>query len=102
MKKKVNIIKCPKCGAEYLPPEIFIPNAFFGKLDEVERYADYTIKRYYGKPMDTTEHYRCDQCDTPLKITTKLQFNVEEDAKYNFNEDYVSSLRNKSLFLKED
>ena len=31
------VIKCPQCGAEYLPGEIYMPGSLIGQPDEVVR-----------------------------------------------------------------
>ena len=101
--KKVVYIKCPKCGREYLPSEIFIPEYFFGKPTTIERDANTgKIVNFYGKDMDLTERYICDKCNTPFKILAKVQFTCTEDFKYNFNEDYTTNLKPQSLFLSEE
>lgn len=31
------VIKCPSCGCEYLPGEIYLPNVLIGQPKDVER-----------------------------------------------------------------
>ena len=36
-RKKDIVITCPHCGREYLPAEIYVPDAFFGKPSDIEK-----------------------------------------------------------------
>ena len=101
--KKHLFIKCPRCGREYHAAEIYIPNAFFGKPSIIERDATTgRIDNFYGDDMDLVEHYICDKCNTPFKVTAKLQFNVVEEDKINFNKDYKTKFRTQGIFLSEE
>ena len=101
--KRIDIISCPYCNAQYTAGEIYIPKYFLGVPKDIERES--TTKRIlndFGTPMNTRERYVCDYCNTPFKINAFIKFNVEEDTKYNFNKDYTTSLSKNQLFLKED
>ena len=37
---KRTVITCPRCGAEYLAQEIYLPTAFFGKANYIEKSED--------------------------------------------------------------
>lgn len=101
--KKFLRIKCPNCGREYLPAEIYIPNAFFGRPNNIERDSfSGAIRDFYGKDMDLVEHYICDNCNTPFKVSAKVQFVTTEEDKYNFDKDYSINLKKQSLFLSEE
>lgn len=102
MKRKAELIKCPVCGAEYLPAEIYLPNHFLGRPEDIERNNAHRVLNFYGESMNTVEHYCCDQCHSPFKVTARVQFITEEELDINFNEDYTTTLKSKSLFLKED
>jgi len=99
---KLDIIKCPTCGAEYLPVEIFIPNAFFGKPVHIERDEDGKIIDVVGNGMCTTEQFICEHCNVPFRISAKVQYNTKAETKFDFNSDYETSLKSESLFLQED
>lgn len=92
MKRKLIVIKCPKCGTEYVPSEIFIPNSFFGSPDIIKRDVDGSIVDISGSSMDTDEVYCCDRCNTSFKVTTKISFETEVDVKTDFSSDYQSPL----------
>jgi DNA-directed RNA polymerase subunit RPC12/RpoP len=94
--KKTSIIKCPHCGAQYLPAEIFIPGSFLGYPDDIVKdslgkilYEDYKV----GQEPDMTEHYICDYCDKPFVIEATLTFKtMEEEPEKDFSTQYVSLL----------
>ena len=53
MKEKENkvkhIIKCPYCGAEYLPEEIYYPDSFFGKPRDIVKNSKGEIEYVYDR-----------------------------------------------------
>lgn len=102
-KNRKDIIRCPKCGAEYLAGEIYLPEEFLGIPDDIEREATtHKIITDFGKPMNLNERYICDYCDTPFTVKAHVTFSVDVDDAYNFNEPYTTTVRKTSLFLKED
>lgn len=102
IKDKINVITCPKCGREYLPEEIFVPRGFFGNPSDIERDNAGKIVDFYGDSLDTKEFYKCDNCDTALKITAKVSFKAEVSTKGTFNEYYTTPLFDPKLTLCED
>lgn len=101
-RKRANIITCPHCGREYLPVEIFIPNNFFGKPEDIDRTEDGRIEDYNGSAMDLTETYTCDNCGTEFNVETTLKFKVQENIKPVFEEVYSSPLFKSKISLFED
>ena len=99
---KLITIKCPTCGAEYLPAEIYLPDAFFGRPSHIEKDADNKITHVIGSKMNLFEQYTCDHCNVPFKVTAKLQFNTKAETKVDFDTDYTTSLKKETLFLSED
>lgn len=51
--------------------------------------------------MNLEEHYTCDNCNTQFAVRAKIAFTTVEDPKFNFNTEYVTSLKKPSLFLDE-
>ena len=100
-KKKDTVIVCPHCGREYLPAEIFVPNAFFGHPVDIDRISG-KIETYEGRSMDTKEEYRCDNCDAVFTVEAQVRFKVTEKVAKTFNETYVTPLYAKKLSLSED
>lgn len=84
------VIKCPICGREYLPVEIYLPNAFFGKPDIVKKDAEGRIIGTVGEANDFVEHYVCDTCNKPFKVTAMIEFKTEHDIENDFTEEYTS------------
>lgn len=94
---KSAIIKCPHCAAEYLPGEIYMPNAIIGQPDEVVKdslgkiiYEDYYTA---DREPDLVEHFTCEYCDKPFVIEATISYKTREEApEKNFKEQYVSLL----------
>lgn len=96
----MNYIKCPHCGAEYLPVEIFIPDEFFGKPEEVVRRSDnHRIETFFGKLPDNKERFTCEYCNTPFEIIGNLDFQVKEIPR--ISKETRIPVRKYSLFMDE-
>ena len=85
--KEEKIIKCPHCGREYLPCEIYLPDNFLGKAYRISHSEDGSIDFYDGANMELVETYTCDQCGKPFEVTADINFKVkaiseEEDIGY--------------------
>lgn len=100
--KKFEVIKCPFCGREYLPCEIYLPDYFLGKPKSIYRDGDDKIEGILGYGMNLKEEYICDSCNTPFRVTARVQFFVDELEDKNTTKDYKTPLKKTSLFLKED
>ena len=100
---KKTTITCPRCGAEYLPQEIYIPNTFFGKASYIEKDStSHQITQVYGTDLDLEENYICDVCNTPFNVSAKISFTTKEDTRRNFNEEYETKLTKEKILLEED
>ena len=94
--RKFSNFKCPHCGAQYLPGEIFIPGAMLGKPEDVVRdsfgrllYEDYEP----GKEPDMIERYICDYCDKPFIVEASITYKtMAEEPERDFKNQYVSLL----------
>ena len=94
---KTPVIKCPHCGAEYLPGEVYMPNSLIGQPDEVVRdalgkiiYEDYETP---AREPDMIEHFSCEYCDKPFIIEATVTYKTKEEAPENdFKTQYVSLL----------
>lgn len=100
--RKFELIDCPKCGREYLPAEIYVPKAFFGKPRDIVRDVYGTILDHEGTSVDLQEVYTCDKCNTTFQIRAKIGFITELTKLDNFDEDYVSPIHKNTLFLEEN
>lgn len=98
--KIMNYIKCPHCGAEYLPVEIFIPEEFFGRPKEIIRRSDnHAVETFFGKEPDLKERYVCDYCKTPFEVTATMSFETKEVPR--ISKETKISARKYSLFMDE-
>ena len=69
-----NFVKCPHCGYQYVPGEIFNPKHFLGQPRDIVRNSIGEILGYEGTVMDTIETYICDNCNTEFTVTAKVSF----------------------------
>ena len=77
-----HIIKCPYCTAEYFPSEIFIPKSFLGTACHIDNNS------YFGKDMDLSESYTCDNCNNIFIVEAEVKF-ISKKSKINtFEEDF--------------
>ena len=94
--KKWPTIKCPHCGYEYIPAEIFMPGDLLGESDSLVRdalgkiiYLEYKESYEPAQP----EKYFCDNCDKPFIVEPVLTFKVRKEAEeLDFTETFVSLL----------
>lgn len=94
---KTPVIRCPHCGAEYLPGEIYMPGSIIGQPDEVIRdsfgkiiYEDYTTET---REPDLVEHFTCEYCEKPFIIEAAITYKAKEEApERDFSTNYVSLL----------
>ena len=94
--RKTPIIKCPHCGAQYLPGEIYMPGALIGQPEDLVKdslgkilYEDYSE----GKEPELVEHYTCEYCDKPFIIEATVTYKTMTEApERDFTEQYVSLL----------
>lgn len=89
-------LKCPHCGAEYLPGEIYMPGSLIGQPEEVIRdsfgkiiYEDYDPV----KEPDMMESFICDYCNKPFVVEATVTYKTREEApEKDFSTKYVSLL----------
>lgn len=101
-KEKFAVIKCPYCGCEYLPAEIYVPNGLVGHPKYIEKDINGKILNSYGKMFDPIEYYTCDKCNTKFKVKADVKFMTYIDHKTDFNENFKMSIKKQNLFLNED
>ena len=97
-------LKCPYCGKEYLPSEIYYPKDFFGNPGEVVRDLDTNeIINITGDDMNLKESYICDNCGKSFKVVASVDFKVEKDSLNDFDEEYsVQVFKSDRLTLSEE
>lgn len=94
---KSAIIKCPHCGAEYLPGEIYMPGSIIGQPDEVVKdslgriiYEDYYSQ---SREPDLNEQFICEYCEKPFVIEAVVSYKTSAEApEKDFSTQYVSLL----------
>lgn len=101
MRKEV-LIRCPHCGTEYLPAEIFYPNSFLGKPSNIEKTSCGNIEYYDGKNMDLSEEYMCDKCNTTFVVKSQVIFFTKAVEEKSFSENYKTKLKKSEFTLNED
>lgn len=91
--KKFRVICCPHCKAEYLPAEIFLPDEFFGKPQNILKNAFGKIEDFTGNSLNVKEKYNCDYCHKDFSIFADIRFNVKDKE---FQTEYVQKLNDDS------
>lgn len=94
---KTPVIKCPHCGAEYLPGEIYFPGSLIGQPDDIVKdsfgrilYEDYSSPK---REPDMVEHFTCEYCEKPFIVEATTTYKTKEEAPENdFSTKYVSLL----------
>lgn len=91
-----HIIKCPHCGWEYLPDEIFMPGDHIGKSEDVVKdalgkilYADFED----GRSPDQRETFVCDGCGKAFVVEAETRYKAKPEAEErDFSSDSASLL----------
>ena len=97
------MIRCPYCGAEYAPSEIFYPSDFLPDVSGVVKDSDGRIVAYEGSLMGLSEEYECDSCGHVFKAMADVSFRSDKCDAHDFNSDYSAPMYgNKRSELGED
>ncbi len=89
-------IKCPHCGAEYHPSEIYMPGDLIGKPSEI-------IKDPLGKILYVgyeeeeepalVQHFSCDECGKAFVVEAVVSYKtIKEEEELDFGSKAVSLL----------
>lgn len=94
---KTAVIRCPHCGSEYLPGEVYVPGSLIGQPDEVIRdsLGKIIYEDYYTEDTEPTmiEHFICEYCEKPFVVEATVTYKTREEAPENdFSTSYVSLL----------
>ena len=79
-------IKCPYCGAEYTPSEIFMPQDFLETSLSVLRDKSGKIEHISCEDACLEESYICDYCDKEFTVKAEIEYVVEQSEEF---DDYV-------------
>lgn len=83
------IIRCPKCGYEYLASEIFYPEDLLGKSTDIIR--DDNGKIIFlgnGEEPELTENWECEHCGCEFQAKLNIKGETIYDNNYDFSDDY--------------
>lgn len=99
--KNVNLIKCPYCGCEYLPGEIYLPDEFLGQPKNVERNLDGKIDTFAGVEQKLTEKFSCYNCNKTFSCTAMIKYVVLKSDEDDFDTDFETPLYKNRISLEE-
>ena len=93
---QIKFIKCPHCGYEYHPGELFLPGELIGQPNQILRdqegkivYVDYP--EY--KELTTKTDYICDKCNKPFIVEATVTYkSSEQEEALDFNTQETSLL----------
>ena len=94
---KTSLIRCPHCGSEYLPGEVYMPGSLIGQPDDIVRdslgkliYEDYDSP---DREPNMIEHFTCEYCNKPFIVEATVTYKTREEApERDFSTNYVSLL----------
>ncbi|MBO7731011.1 MAG: hypothetical protein J6S67_00610 [Methanobrevibacter sp.] len=99
--KKYTKIFCPCCNAEYLPCEIYVPSAVFGKPFDIDKNNMGRIKSVHGDNSCNEEEYTCDYCGTKFYVYAKITFRTDIHRDNSFSEEHVIKVNDKVELSEE-
>lgn len=100
--RKLITIECPKCGRQYLPSEIYLPNSFLGKPSEIAKTSAGKIDVFDGLSMNLKEEYICDGCGCNFEVVANVNFrSFEKNPKKTFSTVYTTPIEVKKIALFE-
>jgi hypothetical protein len=102
MENKPNYIVCPKCGAEYLPAEVFYPEEILGSPENIIKDKKGKVEFFIGESIDFTEEFTCDICDCKFTVEGSVKFSTKESDRAKFDEDYETVVFSKRSSLQEN
>lgn len=100
MEDKFIAIKCPHCGWEYIPEEIFV-KLLNNKTYVIERDEQGRILQIFDHSLDLTETFICENCGKQFNISADISFKTEKCCEINFDDDFVSPIYNSRTSLDE-
>jgi endogenous inhibitor of DNA gyrase (YacG/DUF329 family) len=94
-------IKCPKCGYEYLPAEIFFPKSLLGSPKDIIRDDKGKIEFFNGETMNLHEEFECEECQTLFEVDATINFSCKHNNNIDFDEDYETTIYKNRIKLEE-
>ena len=77
--KSFSTIKCPKCGYEYLPAEIFFPKSLLGNPKDIIRDDDGSIEFFNGETMNLHEEFECENAINIVRDNLLKRLEIEKN-----------------------
>ena len=99
--KAKQVIKCPNCGAEYLPSEIYYRDEISGKAMGIQKDETGKILNFTDKDYTPVEHYECDICGEKLTVTVTTTYTVDSKKKLT-NETLIKKDTKSTYILDEN
>ena len=100
MSKEEYVIKCPHCGAEYLPAEIFYPEFILGNPENIVKDEQGHIEHFDGDALSFIEEYTCDICGHTFTVAGTVTF-VAKEKKEDFDEEWTTTVFEGRIPLEE-
>ena len=99
--EEFQIIKCPCCGWQYMPAELYVPDAFIGTPSKISR--DYLghILYFDGETMCTDETYTCDNCGTTFNVSADVSFKTSCMKQEDYDNEYATKVTGRKWKLFE-
>lgn len=82
-------IRCPYCGTEFLPSEIYLRDYYLGKANSVERDEKNKVINSQGINQDMDEEFKCDFCDKKFVVEGFVNYVIKG---VEFEEEYVTTI----------
>ena len=101
MEDKFIVIKCPKCGFEYLPCEIFYPDSFLGEATNIVRDEEGKIQFYSNESMNLKEEFTCDKCGCEFIVEANVKFKTSEKVD-DFDDEVSIKIPKKQKVMLEE
>ena len=92
MNDSIHKIKCPHCGAEYLPSEIYIPEDFLPDCDDVTRDEEGKLVACHSNALNLSEEYTCDYCGHRFSVEAQVSFKTSVNELHDYGHDYETQL----------
>lgn len=102
MENKPLYIVCPKCGAEYLPAEIFYPDEILGNPENIVKDKKGKVEFFIGNSINLTEEFTCYSCNCRFTVEGTVKFSTKESSRAKFDEDYKTTVYSNRSSLKEN
>lgn len=87
------LIKCPHCGTEYTPSEIFYSDDLLGNQSNIVRDANGKIESSSGEPPTLEQEFECYSCNHVFKVHVNMTFTTTTCEEHDFDSDYTVKIK---------